>query len=115
MSRRLLLVEDEPLLREVVAEELRDLGYCVFESSDGEEATRILAAEALDCLITDIRLPGGMDGWTIAERARELHPDLRVVYMTGFAATLPRQVPGSKLVLKPFNPAELDQLLREAP
>lgn len=92
-----LFVEDDPLIREFVVEALRDAGYHVIHASTGEEALAWCQRHAADVLVTDIRLPGEVDGWQIAERCREHDPDLPVIYATGFSPTTPRPVPGSRL------------------
>jgi len=100
-TKRILLVEDEFLLRQVIAEELTDAGYEVVEAGDG--ASAMAAVADVDLLFTDIRLPGGVDGWSIAERARELRPGLPVIYATGYSAETPRHVPGSRFFAKPYR------------
>ena len=103
-----LVVEDEPLILEVVADELSDAGFDVIQASSGEEAAAILAAQSsLDLLLTDIRLPGGIDGWGVAEHARQRFADVPVIYVTGYSGTPARQVPGSVLIMKPYRPAAI--------
>lgn len=108
-----LLVEDDPLIREFVVEALRDAGYHVIHASTGEEALAWCKRHAADVLVTDIRLPGGVDGWQIAERCREHDPDLPVIYATGFSPTTPRPVPGSRTLRKPFDPDEIVRMVKE--
>jgi response regulator RpfG family c-di-GMP phosphodiesterase len=74
-----LLVEDEPLIREFVVEALRDAGYHVIHASTGEEALDLCKRHVADVLVTDVRLPGNIDGWQIAERCRESDPELPVL------------------------------------
>lgn len=109
--RRILLVEDELLLREVMAAELSDAGYEVVEAGDAAEAFASLTD--IDLLFTDIRLPGGVDGWTIAERARETNPDLAVIYATGYSGSTPREVPGSRFFSKPYRTRAVLAAVRE--
>nr|WP_249817028.1 response regulator [Bradyrhizobium sp. 160] len=108
-----LLVEDDPLIREFVVEALRDAGYHVIHASTGEEALAWCKRHAADVLVTDIRLPGDVDGWQIAERCREHDPDLPVIYATGFSPTTPRPVPGSRTLRKPFHPDEIVRMVKE--
>ncbi len=83
-STTILLVEDEVLVRLVTADHLRSLGHRVLEAADGSEAVRLLAAdEAIDLLLTDVGLPGAMNGFAIARHARERRPDLVVVVTSG--------------------------------
>ncbi|MGY4431230.1 CheY-like chemotaxis protein [Bradyrhizobium sp. F1.13.1] len=73
---RLLVVEDDPLIREFVVEDLREEGYEVIHAANGEDGGRRVA----DVLVTDVRQPGRVDGWQIAERCREQDPELPVIY-----------------------------------
>ena len=103
-----MLVEDEDLLAEVVAWTLEDAGYAVIRAADGEKALFLLAdVTRLDLLVTDIRMPGTIDGWTLAERIRDRLPDVPVVYVSGFSASAPRKVTNSVFVQKPFRPEQL--------
>ncbi|MDA9408526.1 response regulator transcription factor [Bradyrhizobium sp. CCBAU 45384] len=108
-----LLIEDDPLIREFVVEALREAGYHVIHASNGEEALAWCKRRVADVLVTDVTLPGQIDGWQIAERYREQDPELPVIYATGFSPTTPRPVPGSRIVKKPFNPEELVRTIRE--
>lgn len=109
---RILLVEDDPLVRELVVEALREEGYDVIHASNGEEALAWCKRRVADVLITDIRLPGQVDGWQIAERCREHDPDLPVIYATGFSPVQPRPVPGSLSLQKPFHPLEIIEAVK---
>ena len=80
---RLLLVEDEFLISEMVAEDLSEQGFVVSAVANASDALSHLASAAVDILFTDVKLPGGIDGMTLARRAREMRPDLPVVYASG--------------------------------
>ena len=81
-----LVIDDEPLVRMLVTDVLKELGYAAIEAIDGPSGLKILRSPArIDLLITDIGLPGGMDGGQIAEAARELRPAMKVLFITGFA------------------------------
>lgn len=88
---RVLLVEDDPLIREFVVEALREEGYEVIHAANGDQAMAWCARGAADVLVTDVKLPGKMDGWQIAERYRERYPrpprDLRNRLFTRVAPT----------------------------
>jgi CheY-like chemotaxis protein len=105
-----LLVDDEPTVRMTAAARLRELGYDVLEAPDGPMALRILeAADHLDLLITDVGLPGGLNGRQVAEVVRERLPGVPTLFITGYATTaLP---PGIDVIGKPFA---LDELARRA-
>ncbi len=81
-----LVVDDEPLVRMLVTDVLREQGYVVHEAQDGPSGLKILQSEArIDLLVTDIGLPGGLNGGQVAEAARKLRPQLEVLFITGFA------------------------------
>ncbi len=81
-----LIIDDEPLVRMLVTDVLRELGYAAIEAADGPTGLKILKSAArIDLLITDIGLPGGMDGGQVAEEARKLRPAVKVLFITGFA------------------------------
>jgi CheY-like chemotaxis protein len=113
---RVLLVEDELLISEWVAESLEEQGFAVHTVTNAMDALRHLNAEPVDVLFTDINLPGGVDGTVLARRARELRPDLPVVYASGRVNTLDAQVcvPDATFVPKPYVPALIGQVLVNA-
>jgi CheY-like chemotaxis protein len=107
-SGTILLVDDEVGVRGPVAERLRELGYRVIEAQDGPEALGLLDRMAkIDLLITDVGLPKAMNGRQLAEAARARHPEIPVLFITGYAVT---QLPsGADVISKPFD---LDLLAR---
>ncbi len=118
-----LIVEDDFLIRQMLQDALEDGGYEVATASDGEEAVAMLEAEASDArvLLTDVNLsPGKLTGWDVAKRARELKPDVPVVYITGASGHewASKGVPNSVLLEKPFASAQavtaVSQLLNAA-
>ena len=113
---RLLLVEDEFLISEMVAEDLSEQGFVVSAVANGSDALSHFASAAVDILFTDVNLPGGMDGMTLACRAREMKPDLPVVYASGHANAfdLERCVPGSIFIAKPYVPSLVGSILASA-
>jgi CheY-like chemotaxis protein len=113
---RVLLVEDEFLICEWVAQSLSELGFAVQAVGNAAEALRALRAAPVDVLFTDINLPGDMDGAALARRAREMQPDLPVVYASARSNMLKPgdRVPGSTFVPKPYEPASVGRLLTAA-
>jgi CheY-like chemotaxis protein len=101
-----LVVEDEWLLLDVMEAELCEEGFDVVTATSGQEAISKLeeAADDITCLLTDIRLGSGADGWKVARRARQLNPALPVIYMTGDSQVQwqANGVPRSILLSKPF-------------
>ena len=113
---RVLLVEDEYLISEWVAESLAEQGFAVCTATNGMDALKYLASVPVDILFTDINLAGSMDGTMLARRARELLPDLPVVYASGRVNILDPQVrvPGSTFVPKPYVPSLIGRVLANA-
>lgn len=108
----ILVVEDEALVREVVCLDLADMGFTVVEAGAAPPALALLGSErAIDCLFTDIRLPGAPDGLGLAEEARRLRPDLPVLYATGYTPDAMRMVAGGRLLRKPYRAPQLIEAL----
>ena len=102
-----LVVDDEPVIRMLVVEVLQDLGYAALEAADGAAALELLQEEGrLDLLVTDVGLPGGLNGRQLADAARAGRPGLKVLFITGFAETAAlgngRLEPGMQVMTKPF-------------
>ncbi|WP_341921453.1 response regulator [Hydrocarboniphaga effusa] len=102
----ILLVEDERVVRALVAEVLQELGYSVLEAADGPTAVKLLDSERrIDLLVTDIGLPG-LNGRQVADTARKLRPELKVLFMTGYAENAAVSSgflePGMQMITKPF-------------
>jgi PAS domain S-box-containing protein len=103
-----LLVDDEPLIRMVAAEQLEELGYNVLEAGDAASALKILTTERpIGLLITDVGLPGGMNGRQLADAARAARPDLKVLFITGYAENAVLNhghlEQGMQVMTKPFD------------
>jgi YesN/AraC family two-component response regulator len=111
--KTVLIVEDEDLVREIALVEFEDAGFRVVEAATGEAAIAHLSLTPIDLLFTDIRLPGKVDGWQVARRARELHPGLAVIYASGFPGDAIDVVPGGRFVRKPYRPTEILGVARE--
>lgn len=117
VARRILLIEDQTALRLVVCEVLEELGYRVDAFEDGPTALAYLQnGERPDLLLSDIGLPGGLNGRQVAERCRERYPDLKVLFITGYdesAALSDGQLLQGTLVLtKPFELEVLAERVR---
>jgi CheY-like chemotaxis protein len=81
---RILIVEDEPLVRLTLAENLRDAGFSVVEAANAEEAlVYIGAASPVDLVLSDVQMPGEMDGIALARQIKTLHPALPVILTSG--------------------------------
>ena len=102
-----LIVDDEPTVRMLVTEVLEDLGYTAIEAADGAAGLRVLQSDArIDLLVTDVGLPGGMNGRQMADAGRVLRPGLKVLFITGYAENAAlgtgQLEPGTAVLTKPF-------------
>jgi CheY-like chemotaxis protein len=105
---RILLVEDEMLVRELAFEDLSDAGHEVTTAGTGEEALAILRrGQGFDVLFTDIRMPGAIDGWQLAAEAKRIVPGLKVIYATGLNDDTGQVKQGERLLTKPYRKHEL--------
>ncbi len=112
-----LVVDDEPTVRMLVADVLYDLGYAAIECEDGASGLKILQGSGrVDLLVTDVGLPGGMNGRQVADAARALRPDLKVLFITGYAENAVvghgQLDPGMAILTKPFNIDDLADRIR---
>jgi CheY-like chemotaxis protein len=113
-----LIVDDEPTVRMLMTEVLEDLGYRAIETSDGPAGLRVLESnERIDLLVTDVGLPGGMNGRQVADAGRALRPDLKVLFITGYAENAVishgHLAPGMQVMTKPFGLDELAGRIKE--
>jgi CheY-like chemotaxis protein len=114
-GERILLVEDEPLVREFVAGQLENLGYAVTAVEQGTAALSLLQQDAVfDLLLTDNIMPGGLSGQELCRQARRLRPALRTLLMSGYAGADLEEDPGERLLRKPFNRRQLAEAVRLA-
>jgi DNA-binding response OmpR family regulator len=110
VAPKILVVEDEFLIRMTLSEALGDAGFTVMEAEDGPAALIMMEADPPALLLTDLSLPGGMDGVTLAARARAICPELAVIFMTGRTDLIPpgaASSPRDVVVGKPYHIAEL--------
>jgi two-component system, OmpR family, response regulator len=106
----ILVVEDEAVVRDLLVAELQDVGYKVIAVDAGEPALAILqdSKDDIDWLFTDIRLPGVIDGWRVADEFRLTHPFRPVVYATAYAPEqASQQLHGSYFFRKPYRPSQI--------
>ena len=102
-----LIVDDEPTVRMLVVDVLEDIGYVAIEASDSASGLKILQSDArIDLLITDVGLPGGLNGRQMADAGRMKRPDLKVLFITGYAENAVlghgHLAPGMQVLTKPF-------------
>jgi CheY-like chemotaxis protein len=104
----ILIVEDESAIRTLLVEVLSDLGYTMIDTVDGQSGLHVLESGThVDLLLTDVGLPGGMNGRQLADAARRQRPDLKVLFMTGYADGVAigngQMERGMQVMTKPFK------------
>ncbi|WP_249127836.1 ATP-binding protein [Bradyrhizobium lablabi] len=117
-GKTVLIVDDEPTVRMLVLEVLDELGFTGIEAKDGPAGLRVLQSDArVDLLITDVGLPGGMNGRQLADAARTTRPDLPILFITGYAENAiignAQLAPGMRVLTKPFVVETLARRLLE--
>ena len=113
-----LVVDDEPTVRMLVSDVLEELGYATVEAEDGAAGLEILRSDKrIDLLVTDVGLPGGMNGRQVADAGRVLRPSLRVLFITGYAENAAlgggQLEAGMQVLTKPFAMDDLTRRIRD--
>jgi len=113
-----LVIDDEETIRALIREVLEEAGYAVLEAPDGARGLEVLQSRVpVDLLITDVGLPGGVNGRQVADAARLTRPGLKTLFITGFAenAAVSRDqlAPGMAVITKPFAMSAMAQKVRE--
>lgn len=113
-----LVVDDEPTVRMLMTDVLKDLGYLVIEAGDGAAGLKVLGSDArVDLLVTDVGLPGGMNGRQMADAGREMRPSLKTLFITAYAESAAigdgDLQPGMQVLTKPFAVDALTARIRE--
>ena len=109
-NAKILVVEDEVLIRLTLAEALAEEGFTVVEAASGDEALALLGQEeGISLLLTDVQLPGRTDGLALASEVRRRSPDLPVIYVTGRPDTLAAGTRSGRdaTIVKPYLPSEV--------
>jgi len=115
-ERLVLLVEDDPDVRKIVRRQLTELGYPVLEAENGPEALGMIAnVPDIAVILSDIVMPGGIDGWELARCAKKSRPQVRIVLMSGYAYGSSEEDikdPELPMLSKPFDKAQLAAILQ---
>jgi PAS domain S-box-containing protein len=112
-----LVIDDDATVRQLMVEVLEEAGYIAMEAGDGPAGLRILNSDArIDLLVTDVGLPGGMNGRQVADAARSTRPELKVLFVTGYAENAAvgngHLDIGMQVITKPFAMAALSNKVR---
>ena len=117
-SERILVVEDEDEVRAIVGEQLGSLGYNVKLASNADQALELLRGNGFDLVLTDVVMPGRLNGKALAEEIQRLWPDTRIVFMSGYSENVlmrdGRLDSGVMLLAKPYVKADLAKIIRNA-
>ncbi len=112
-TQRVLIVEDEFLIRLTLSEVLSEEGYEVVEAETGDDAAALIeSTPEIAVLLTDIQLPGSLDGRALAAMARQRRPDLPVIFMTGRPDTIEPTGGREIFVSKPYLPSEICEAVK---
>ena len=114
----LLVVEDNPELRALTLDRLRNLGYAVIEADGGPAAlARLKAGQKIDLIFSDVVMPGGVTGYELAARAREHDPSIKILLTSGYDAEVAAEQDSTgsdfRVLRKPYRQSELARTLRE--
>ena len=116
-ASRVLVVEDEALVRLSMCEEIERAGFKVYEADNADEAIRLLEANPdIQLIFTDVHMPGSMDGVKLAHYVRKRWPPVKIIVTSGHPHVTAEQLPkGSLFLSKPYDPGEvrrqIDRLL----
>ena len=110
-----LVVEDEPLLRMDISDQLQDMGFKVLEASNADEAVDMLAINSdIQVMFTDVDMPGGMDGLKLAAAVRDRWPPIKIIVTSGHHVVGADQLPAEvQFIPKPYNPDRIVSAFRQ--
>ena len=113
MSKIILVVDDEPLIRNCVREILEDGGYGVKEAGNADEALRLLEEDGINAVLTDIEMPGRFNGIDLARMIRAMWPNIALVVTSGRTLPHPAELPPyTPMLTKPFSQERLMSVMR---
>jgi CheY-like chemotaxis protein len=119
-KKKILVVEDQEAVRAVACGFLEDFGYDVIEAGDGFQALSVLQeVPDIDLMFSDVVMPGGMNGFDLAQAAQSLKPDLKIVHTSGYpkGAMVHQDEPRFKngfIIMKPYRRDDLEKIIKDA-
>ena len=103
LAHTILVVEDDVLIRFMIADDLMANGYRIIQAASADEALQVMQSSAhLDLILTDIRMPGSMDGLTLAAKARAQWPHLKIIVLSGDLPAVTSTIPADAFLPKPY-------------
>ena len=120
MTQKILVVEDQEAVRAVACGFLQDFGYDIVEAEDGLQAlARLQENPDIDLMFSDVVMPGGLNGFDLAQAARGIRPDLKVVHTSGYpkGAMVHQEEPRFRegfIIMKPYRREDLQKIIRDA-
>jgi DNA-binding response OmpR family regulator len=103
----ILVLDDDDNVRDTIANVLIDAGFTVFTAADGLEAVALIDEQSFDLVVVDVKLPGGLNGMQVVRRARERHPALKCLFISGAHEPAVCDPELDDFVSKPFRPSLL--------
>src|SRR5215470_7408531 len=114
VATTILAVEDEIFVRLAIAEVLRNASFRVIEAGNADEALAVLnSAYPIDALMTDIRVPGSIDGIDLAAKVRSAWPHMKIIFVTSHSPSWPDPTLFDLFIWKPYDRARFIQLVRQ--
>jgi len=114
VATTILVVDDEIFIRLDIAEVLRNASFRVIEAGNADEALDVLnSGYSIDALVTDIRMPGSIDGIDLAARVRSTWPHMKIIVVTSYSPTWPDPTVFDLFIGKPYDPARFIQRVRQ--
>jgi two-component system NtrC family sensor kinase len=112
LKARILVVDDAPDVAQITRDYLEGIGHQVDIATGGSEALAFIAKTEVDLIVSDIVMPGGMDGLDMARRVQELYPEIPVILVTGYSASAEAaQSEGFEVLRKPFNVERIAEVI----
>lgn len=112
---KIMIVDDEPLIRAYARQIVEEAGYAAIEAANADQAMQLLADEGIAAMVTDVQMPGSMDGLQLARSVKARWPAIAIVVMSGRHLPLPTDVPvGTCFLSKPFSEQRLVNVLAVA-
>ena len=112
---KIMIVDDEPLIRMYARQIVEEAGYSAVEAANADDALQLLAEDGVTALVTDVQMPGSMDGLELARSVKASWPEIAVIVMSGRRLPRPSELPeNTRFLSKPFSEQRLVDVLADA-